>query len=158
MLNTPQLISTRGSYVFRQEPRDNYYSSQTKLDDFPKGKKKEENLEYKLSLCGRFATKNFYCKKETEHLIKTTHLKFYCEIRYCDHPDCLVQRFKRQIETFQDIDRLKSLRKLWHFAIGFEPISELDFKNNFSVLLFFHFPAYPPDFKQSISWFLHKSL
>jgi len=131
MLEIPsQNSSKRGSVAVRQEPS---FQIQRFLDDFPKNKCKKENLELKLSQCGHFAVKRFYCKKgDVEHLIKTTKpMPFHCEIRYCSHPDCLVMRFKRQLETFQDIDRMKGLRKLWHFVIGFEPVTELEFKKNF---------------------------
>lgn len=91
-------------------------------------------LIYRLSRCGIFATKNFYCKKVPgeEHLIKSIHTKFACEIRYCNKVDCLVERFVRQMQTFDDIKRFSGLRSLWHFSIGFEPISEDEFKKNFS--------------------------
>ena len=110
---------------------------QKNLSYFPILKEKTEILKYKLSLCGKYATKNFYCKHcESEgsknSLLKTTRSKFFCEIRYCDNPECLVQRFARQVETFNDVKRFHGLKKLWHFTIGFKPISELDFKKNFS--------------------------
>lgn len=106
------------------------------ITDYPLQDKKVLQLENKLSLCGRFASKRFYCKKcEAEgntHLLGATHSRFFCEIRYCSHPECILERFSRQVETFKDIKRMHELHKLWHFAIGFEPIPEIEFKKNFS--------------------------
>lgn len=97
---------------------------------------KVKRLILKLSLCGKYATKNWYCKKDPNnvHLLKTTRSKFHCETRYCGHVDCLVQRFARQVETFGEIKRFDGLRSLWHFAIGFEPIPVEEFKSNFSEI------------------------
>lgn len=96
---------------------------------------KVANLKYKLSLCGRYVTKNFYCKKE-EHsgntLLKTIRSRFSCEIRYCAKPICAIQRFARTVETMKEISRFWGLEKLWHFVIGFEAIPEKEFKQNFS--------------------------
>ena len=91
------------------------------------------SLDNKLKLCGRMATKNFYCKKgDHEHLLKTSHKMFNCEIKYCSHPECLVQRFSRTVETFKDIKGLHGLRQLWHCAIGFKDIPIKEFRSNFS--------------------------
>lgn len=112
-----------------------YQLQQKQLHDFSLVDDRVFKLRENLSLCGRFATKNFYCKKlehSGDRLIKSTRSKFYCEVRYCDHSDCLVQRFARQVETFNDIQRFWNLDKLMHFVIGFEPIPELEFKENFS--------------------------
>jgi len=126
-------MSRRKEYIDRK----GYYFIKpvldTKIFDFPRIDPRVEALDYKLSLCGQFATKNFYCEKSgVEHLLKSTHSPFFCEIRYCSRPECLVQRFKRQLQTFQDIQRFHGLKKLWHFAIGFEPVSEIEFKKNFT--------------------------
>lgn len=104
------------------------------ITEFPLIEKDILRLDSNLNLCGRFVRKNFYCKKDPdhEHLIKSVVSKFFCEIRYCANPECVIQRFRRQLETFEDISRFKGLRKLWHFAIGFEPIPEIEFKKNFS--------------------------
>ena len=107
-----------------------------KLNNYPKENITLKDLEYKLSLCGRWASKKFFCKKcENEgrfEPLKITHSRLYCEIRYCANPRCLVQRFVRQMLTFEDIKRFEGLRTLWHFVIGFEPISLIEFKQNFS--------------------------
>lgn len=109
---------------------------QRQLIEYPLIKNKVDNLDYKLSLCGRMATKNFYCKKDLNqvHLLETRHSPFFCGIRYCNCPLCLVHRFKAQLETFEEIKRFDGLRKLWHFVIGFEPVSELEFKKNASKI------------------------
>lgn len=108
------------------------------LDDLQELKFSDKlfNLRLNLSRCGMRAKKEFYCKKP-EHrgkrLLKDTPYEYFrCEIRYCSRLKCLVQRFARQIETLNDIERFWNLKKLWHFAIGFEPIPELEFKRNFS--------------------------
>jgi len=129
----PQICTNRlrADEAFRPSAR---FNIQLLLDDFPQNKDKLELLDSKLCQCGKFAIKTFYCKKgEQEHFLsKSKPMPFHCEIRYCGRPDCLVQRFKRQLETFEDIKRLEGLNKLWHFAIGFEPVTELEFKKNFS--------------------------
>lgn len=99
---------------------------------------KLEQLEKKLSLCGEWATKKFYCKKcESEgklEPLKIFHKRFYCEIRYCNRPKCLINRFVRQMQTFEEIKRFNGLKTLWHFSIGFPIISLEDFKKNFSKI------------------------
>jgi len=117
-------------------------SSQTQLDkDFLDVKTtplqvRTLNLIHKLSLCGRWATKKFYCKpceKEGhEALLKVSRTKFHCEIRLCPCPECVVQRFASQLEELKSIKRLSGLRSLWHCSIGFPHISEEEFKTNFS--------------------------
>jgi hypothetical protein len=110
------------------------YQRQTPILEFKDDR--VDNLNYSLSLCGRMASKNFYCrqceKEEKPALLKTSHKRFCCEVRYCSNSPCLIQRFVRQMLTFGDIQRFEGLRTLWHFVIGFEPITYLEFRKNFS--------------------------
>ena len=97
---------------------------------------KVSKLNEKLSLCGKFATKDFYCRKDPnhEHLIKRVHNPFHCEIHYCNRPECMVHRFARQKNTFDEIQRFEGLNSLWHFVISFERIPLHDFKKDFSSI------------------------
>lgn len=100
--------------------------------------KPEARLLLKLKDCGKWAKHDFICKN-CEVIGRNGHLKsiyqqFFCEIRYCFNPECVVQRFARTIDEFKTIKRLDNLRNLWHFVIGFPPISLSDFKNNFSEI------------------------
>jgi len=56
--------------------------------------------------------------------------KFFCEIRYCSNPGCIVHRFAETINTFKEIKRFDGLGNLWHFAIGFEKIPRKEFYGN----------------------------
>jgi hypothetical protein len=110
------------------------YQQQTQLEDFKNNSL--DNLNYSLSLCGRFATKNFYCKKcEREGkpaLLKISHKIFHCEIRYCNKPECLVSRFVNQMNTFEEIKAFHGWNNLHHFVISFPLIDYYDFKENFT--------------------------
>lgn len=117
-----------------------YYSNPNyQIYDFPKDKPINEKLEHlnrQLNRCGKYATTICHCKHcEREgnfSEIKRIHHKFFCEVRYCDNPDCLVSRFKSTLKTFEGISEFKGLNSLWHFSIGFKAIEEYDFKANFS--------------------------
>lgn len=95
-----------------------------------------ENLKYKLSLCGRICTKNYYCRKDQshEHLIKSVVSPFFCEVRYCSHPDCLVERFASLLDEFNSIKRLQLLNNLWHFTVGFPLITVEQLQNDFGKI------------------------
>ena len=96
---------------------------------------REINLRNKLKLCGQWAKVEFRCKKcqasGGDSLLKVIRKQFFCEIRYCSHTECIVERFARQVEDFKSIKRMTGLNKLWHFAIGFPPITREEFQNNF---------------------------
>jgi hypothetical protein len=53
-------------------------------------------------------------------------------MRYCFEVDCIIERFASMMETFHSINRLRKIRKLWHFVIGFPPIPIEEFKTNFN--------------------------
>lgn len=88
-----------------------------------------------LEDCGKIKKFECHCKQcksnKSPSLVHVSKHKVYCDIRYCFNPYCINERFARQLEGFNKIKRLKNLRNLWHFAIGFEPISKEEFKNNF---------------------------
>lgn len=107
---------------------------QTKVSNFPVLDSRLDMLNYKISLCGKIAVRKFYCKKDplNVHLLKESKGPFHCEMRYCDCPHCLVQRFARQMKTFDDITDFHGLRNLWHFSLGFESIPLREFKKNFT--------------------------
>ena len=106
---------------------------QKRISDFPILKEKVDKLNTKLFLCGRWATKYFY-HKDCGSLMEIRKSKFFCGIHFCNHPECMVQRFARQCDVFDDISRLNGLRFLWHFSISFPSISLFDFRNNFKEL------------------------
>lgn len=114
-------------------------------------KRKVEVLTNTLSNCGNYATKKFYCKKceadnlkqhqancyveshiEKESLLKVVRSKFLCEIRYCANPECANSRFASLVENIKSIKDFKGLKTLWHFVIGFEPLTLSDFMDRFS--------------------------
>lgn len=108
-----------------------------------------------LSDCGKFFTFDLHCKKcESEvsvvqdfsqpntfkkvsqaqveearkkSFLKTVKVRKLCSIRYCDNVECVVDRFARTMEQLESIERLKPLRSLFHFSIGFPKIIIEDF-------------------------------
>ena len=86
-----------------------------------------------LSTCGRIIKVEIHCKQcEQEHqeniLIDKLLIKQTCGLRYCNNLHCQITRYARIFNSLRKINRLKNLRKLWHFVIGFEPIDIIYFK------------------------------
>lgn len=96
----------------------------------------ERVLLENLSFCGREAKVSFYCKEceksGNEALLKVSKRPFYCEIRYCDNPECKSYLFAQQLAKLQRVKRFLGLKKLGHFVIGFPKIHIDDFRANFS--------------------------
>ena len=92
---------------------------------------RDQRLFQRMSDCGKWARHDFF-HKGCGQLIKSTKVQFYCEVRYCFNPKCLLERYARTLDEFSTIKDLKGLRSLQHVAIGFKPISLNDFKTNFS--------------------------
>jgi len=86
-----------------------------------------------LSTCGRIIKVEIHCKQceqeqKKDVIIDKIFIKQTCGIRYCNHLHCQLTRYARIFESLKKINRLKNLRKLWHFVIGFEPIDIIYFK------------------------------
>jgi len=93
-----------------------------------------EQVEENLSACGQIVKRHWYCKHcERENLDtallrvdKTTRLD--CQIRYCSNPQCINTRFARINDVLSSVPRLKGLRGMFHFTIGFNKINITNFK------------------------------
>ncbi len=103
-------------------------------------------IQEHLSLCGRWFSFNFYCKKCDEenklNLLSVKRVQAFCGIRYCDHADCITNRYSRVYTQLQNIERLHGLRKMLHFVIGFEKIDIKDFdkeRENFERVIHTYF-------------------
>lgn len=118
---------------------------------------KEARHLNRLYTCGNWADVDCYHRACGEHL-KNFKTQIFCGSRYCLNIDCIILRFIHTLRAFESIKELSDfrnvkigvdedgkniwevqlnpnrLRNLWHFSIGFELISEFDFRNNFSQI------------------------
>lgn len=114
-----------------------------------------EHIAVNLRDCGKFYWFDVHCKKCEEEnknvvfkvdyrksagdkeksiqseiqkrsFLKRAKVQKHCGIRYCSKIPCIVDRFARTMDQLESIDRLKGLRKLFHFYIGFPKI-DLEF-------------------------------
>lgn len=86
-----------------------------------------------LSLCGQNIKVEIHCKHcEEEHrensILDKKIIRRTCGLRYCNHLHCQITRYARIFESLRSISRLKNLRKMWHYALGFEPIDIIQFQ------------------------------
>lgn len=125
LLQRDQYLAEKGQLPVDFVELQNHFLQQKQLV-------KVENLKLNLSRCGKKAKKEFYCKKCGDLLKVTAEKNFYCEIRYCNRPSCMVHRFASTLEELKTIKDFDGLRTLWHFSVGFESIPLIDFKQNFT--------------------------
>lgn len=115
--------------------QDIFFNEKVKLNNELKLLK----FKSKLKVCGNLLTHNYYCKQcegagNPESLLAFRKEIHTCDIRYCDKNDCIIHRFAETFNSLLKTPRIQNLRTLHHFAIGFEKISEFDFKNNFDKI------------------------
>lgn len=90
----------------------------------------QEHLEH----CGEVVKRNWYCKhceseRNPEALLRVDKaIRLDCQMRYCSNPQCVNTRFARILEVLKSVSRIKDLRRMFHFSIGFPKIDIQDFK------------------------------
>jgi len=100
---------------------------------------KLDHFKASLSVCGHYVTHNYHCRQCEEEGRGNSLLAFKreihtCGIRFCSKPDCITTRFADTYNAISQVKRFEGLRVLHHFSIGFEKITEEDFKNNFDKI------------------------
>ena len=153
MLDTLQNIKIPG--ILKQGPelscQRTKFSVQSNLErDYlfkkSRGQIATENLAIKLKLCSNvFVKETHHCKQCEEHnkscsslehhdtIIKEPKITpYYCGVRYCSNVNDKVYQFSEMIEELKSIKRLKDLKRLEHFAIGFSAISLEEYRTDFT--------------------------
>lgn len=125
-----------GSYSYEASLEREDYDIVKIIDNFDKYNetKVDETFERawaRLKRCGSYTKIVSVCKRCKIPHPKVLFFQAYCGLRYCFDVHCIVERFASMMETFHSIIRLKKVRKLWHFVIGFPPIPVEEFKTNF---------------------------
>lgn len=98
-----------------------------------------KKIKIHLLNCGSLAKRKYYCKQceaegEAESLVGIEKIYQECGIRYCSKHKCVITRFARVLETLKAIKRFKGLKNLWHFSIGFKPIPQNKFVEEFGLI------------------------
>lgn len=105
-----------------------------------------KRIKDNISNCGKWLSFYFYCKKcEEERKIEYKNeiplnaivqpldmkrIQSFCGIRYCSNVGCITDRYSKIYTQLKNNKRIQGLKKMLHFAIGFEKINldEFDIK------------------------------
>jgi len=114
------------------------FSPDQENQDLNKDPKRKKHYSYSLfldnlSYCGLQMKVTCTCKKclaekRQDPTSNKNYIKQTCGNRYCNHIHCQLTRFARIYTSLRSIKRIKDLRKMWHFSIGFSYIDIIYFK------------------------------
>lgn len=100
---------------------------------------KEFNFLKQFLHCGKWRVIEGTCKtcdspilfETNEEKVNFIAHKHYCKLKYHSEPGCVTYRFAELLNEMLTV-KTSRYQTLWHFVIGFEPITLIEFQNNFS--------------------------